>query len=473
MWFSFDKMPKIDMVIEPILGSRQISWAPILRVIENRIREVVAETIVLPYYDDIPFTDTSKQRFRGGIWHELRKQDPDTKISEDPQPTEGTGEASVQEADSDERLDSMGTKTLDTDSNTDFPTNFANDDTTSSISGTPSIRSVNRKLVPNINALSPPSPSVVTEAINVTAVRQIETEDATSSVNAIRNRSSSSPPSPSPFSSSYSNRSKAANSRSVPANINQKTASEVKTSLPVYGSSPESTVNRHSSVSLSGGSSSGFGSTGPTPGFLHPKSQSGSNASLNLTEKPPLAAALNNAGSAIKKWYTNRKNTITEEITTDPRFPDLRPDRSQPSPSPGRRNLPPPEIPAPPPKLPKPVPVPKRKKLPPPTLPGRQNRRPTTMNGRTQSELLVVAAPDSLSEPGTPDELESNVFHLGGSSPEDERTPAKNLDSASISSSRSNCTGSSSSRNGTPPEEIDQWKRDSLRTRAPFEPTDG
>ncbi len=48
MWFTFETMPKIDMTIEPIVSSRQITYNIILRAIESRIREVIAETIVLP-----------------------------------------------------------------------------------------------------------------------------------------------------------------------------------------------------------------------------------------------------------------------------------------------------------------------------------------------------------------------------------------------------------------------------------------
>ena len=48
LWFTFDTMPKMDMTIEPIVSSRQITYNIILRAIESRIREVVAETVVLP-----------------------------------------------------------------------------------------------------------------------------------------------------------------------------------------------------------------------------------------------------------------------------------------------------------------------------------------------------------------------------------------------------------------------------------------
>lgn len=68
VWISFETMPDMDMTIEPIVSSRQITYGIILRAIESRIREVMAETIVMPHWDDSPFTDTRQQEFRGGIW---------------------------------------------------------------------------------------------------------------------------------------------------------------------------------------------------------------------------------------------------------------------------------------------------------------------------------------------------------------------------------------------------------------------
>lgn len=68
IWISFETMPDMELSIEPIVSSRQITYNVILRAIESRIREVIAETIVLPHWDDIPFSDTSNQRYRGGIW---------------------------------------------------------------------------------------------------------------------------------------------------------------------------------------------------------------------------------------------------------------------------------------------------------------------------------------------------------------------------------------------------------------------
>lgn len=68
LWFTFDKMPRMELKIEPIVSSRQITLTLVLKAIESRIREVIAESIVFPFWDDAPFLDTTADRFRGGIW---------------------------------------------------------------------------------------------------------------------------------------------------------------------------------------------------------------------------------------------------------------------------------------------------------------------------------------------------------------------------------------------------------------------
>nr|AVA29529.1 hypothetical protein [Venturia inaequalis] len=70
IWISFETMPKLELSIEPIVSSRQITYNFILRAIESKIREVVADTLVVPNWDDIPFCDTLRQTTRGGIWLE-------------------------------------------------------------------------------------------------------------------------------------------------------------------------------------------------------------------------------------------------------------------------------------------------------------------------------------------------------------------------------------------------------------------
>ena len=73
---SFETMPHLEMSVEPVVSSRQITYGFILRAIESRIREVMAETLVLPHWDDSPFTSTIGQAFRGGIWANDQPQRP-------------------------------------------------------------------------------------------------------------------------------------------------------------------------------------------------------------------------------------------------------------------------------------------------------------------------------------------------------------------------------------------------------------
>jgi hypothetical protein len=77
LWFTFDGMPKLDLSIEPIVSSRQITYSVILRAIESRIREVIGDTLVLPNWDDIPFSDSSHYPTRGGLWSEQTLPPPD------------------------------------------------------------------------------------------------------------------------------------------------------------------------------------------------------------------------------------------------------------------------------------------------------------------------------------------------------------------------------------------------------------
>lgn len=68
IWLSFQTMPKMEMAIEPIVSARQITYTVILRQIENRIKEVFAETLVQPFWDDVPFFKTEHKEWRGGIF---------------------------------------------------------------------------------------------------------------------------------------------------------------------------------------------------------------------------------------------------------------------------------------------------------------------------------------------------------------------------------------------------------------------
>ncbi|KAG0154419.1 hypothetical protein PDIDSM_1801 [Penicillium digitatum] len=85
VWMSFETTPKMEMDIQPIVSSKQITYSLILRTIESKIREAVAESIVLPFWDDVPFHNTLGQAFRGGIWqHETPESSAQVEIPEIP-----------------------------------------------------------------------------------------------------------------------------------------------------------------------------------------------------------------------------------------------------------------------------------------------------------------------------------------------------------------------------------------------------
>jgi hypothetical protein len=77
LWMTFESPPRMELSVEPIVSSRQITYGVILRAIESRMREVVNETLVLPNWDDMPFTNTIAQAIRGGIWQKDQQNEED------------------------------------------------------------------------------------------------------------------------------------------------------------------------------------------------------------------------------------------------------------------------------------------------------------------------------------------------------------------------------------------------------------
>ncbi|GAA5843676.1 hypothetical protein JCM3766R1_007206 [Sporobolomyces carnicolor] len=83
VWFGFTSMPKIKLAVEPLVSTRQIKWSLITSPIESRIREVIAESIVVPHMDDLSFFSTLPfpATARGGIFGAaLRKERPDLNV---------------------------------------------------------------------------------------------------------------------------------------------------------------------------------------------------------------------------------------------------------------------------------------------------------------------------------------------------------------------------------------------------------
>ncbi|KAK9388780.1 hypothetical protein V1515DRAFT_595999 [Lipomyces mesembrius] len=85
IWYCFESMPKIRMVIEPVVSSRQITYSMVTRVIENRINDALRDSLVAPFMDDLAFYDTQRDHFRGGIWdRKIRQTTQKTEYVEEP-----------------------------------------------------------------------------------------------------------------------------------------------------------------------------------------------------------------------------------------------------------------------------------------------------------------------------------------------------------------------------------------------------
>lgn len=69
-WLAFFEMPEMEWKITPVVADKQIKLAIVTNAIESRIREVMAETIVLPNMDDTSFCPSQG---KGGIFGEYVK----------------------------------------------------------------------------------------------------------------------------------------------------------------------------------------------------------------------------------------------------------------------------------------------------------------------------------------------------------------------------------------------------------------
>ncbi|CAH7685876.1 hypothetical protein BY996DRAFT_8433924 [Phakopsora pachyrhizi] len=75
LWFGFTSMPRLAFELEPVVSTRQIKWAMILKPIESRLREVIQESIVYPHLDDIVFFDSRPYSHQGGIWGDAARRE--------------------------------------------------------------------------------------------------------------------------------------------------------------------------------------------------------------------------------------------------------------------------------------------------------------------------------------------------------------------------------------------------------------
>ena len=466
IWISFESMPHIEMTIEPIVSSRQITYGIILRAIESRIREVIAETIVLPHWDDSPFLNTAHQRFRGGIWADEHRQPCSSR------PTSASDEAADHDMcldpvsssdasevrslkDKDDRSNSMpasiNATTLPT-SQRNHKSNISNESTESASSTGAQKRPEFPKVIRSRSFASTAHPVLSMDNANVelpsNETKNKGLKDATSIMTKISNRSQPTSPHETPVGPLISRRTSLSDnpkpgsfsSMSLNKNIDKDlSASQATIILDSELTQPVVTAT------------TGIGDT--EYGTLEPGSVESANhrpasiqsitRSLNL-DKNKSFPTIGAAAAVAKKWGWNaitRNNqqgknfrSLSEaERGGHPEHPIGRgrplPPPGQPLPRPDRRNA-------------TPVAIPKRKVLPPPLLPERHQKSMSALQQPALSSpqhsssiyttdetiedrgvLIVEAPPDS--EPPSPlDEVYGDFMDNVNIDEEGDSTPS-------------------------------------------------
>jgi hypothetical protein len=464
LWLTFQTMPKIDMTIEPIVSARQITYTLILRQIENRIKEVIAESLVFPNWDDSPFYHTENKPWRGGIWaddhaHE-RPDDPEIVAAQDGDVDEvahlEAGEENEEPFMALPQMEkSMSTPLIDA-----SPPNSAyarkgaksvlnlglnlgqtkSSGSSTSIETRPS--SEKPRALRSGSFATASSPLVSTDVTNADAIKPSNSTppEHSHAMAAISALSQTTTPVGSP--SRPSRIDKAGSQSSVSSRESEQSEKDTQNDLTPqpsiiasgshlfpnsssYPPSPSSISN--TSIKSEAPSTRSFVSLGRDLRRENSTSTTSSGKSTAAETKRISLAAVSNAAATAKKWGWNAIQRHNDQkpdgLTDDPPRP-LVMGRGQP--------LPPPGVPLPPPdKKTKtaPIPMPKRKPIPPPNLPikgkdpGHESnglhaqrhsapppplpKRPSREESKEDVEdredgLLIVEAPAGDSEPTTP-----------------------------------------------------------------------
>lgn len=464
IWVAFETMPKMELSIEPIISQRSITYGPILRLIENRVREVIEETLVYPHFDDLPFTDTIMQKVRGGVWMQPKQSVPEqsasqSELGEDVETDSAIDEAVTGSPPDTKTMSMPNLQSLSPDGkqNASSSVSVADGDTSSGLTHR-AHRKPKSMRTSSFTQLTAPQPLVSTEAVNVTAVRDTthaETDKgaAKSQVQATIDRSRSvsisGSPSRTPVGSPTNHTPLFPSSaRTSTVSIGEETESQdefhpaLQEPINAGLNSRSKVPSRHSrSQSLSttpsvpstptpstppsvyGGGSRTFTNSSISP--MSSRINSGSSGVLNQQNpspgaKPAINIAINKGVAAVTKWYKGKtEGNVNTNAPTSPTSIEgflkngtqSHSSSSQLQPAPTihvhhspNYSLPPPDIPPPPGKRTAPIAVPQRRSLPPPLLPARNNNN---NNKRVVDDVMVVAAPpvepdEDSSEPSTP-----------------------------------------------------------------------
>ncbi|KAJ2990167.1 hypothetical protein NUW58_g3090 [Xylaria curta] len=454
MWFCFQSMPKMEMSIEPIVSSRQITYTVILRQIENRIKEVVAETLVLPFWDDTPFFSTDHKKWRGGIFEgddevvhspdhatiaaqlghveevsQAEQTTPPTPL--EPPPIEKSYSMPIIEND---QPTGFWARKLNKKSSQNNTNHLNSASTTALEVKNSSGSSTDAPLPIRSGSFSTPSPVIGTETAHAEVFKPSASpykhEDAVSTMASISARSRTQSPTQTPVGSPSKspptipilNSSSSSSTEAIPEPVNDERTPKGPARRHTASSSESAMSNDQppDSPIQSSKSSIKSGTGSINRGFFARKEPSSPGLPDFTPEtKNKTLAAMSNAAATAKRWGWNAIQRQTERNANGRKLSDPPLDLNQPM---GRgQPLPPPGTPLPRPgEMTMPMTVPKRKPVaPPPQLPpkgtsdlheqkSRTSDPPATTVAETAAKnLLVVEAPAD-SEPNSPVEVAAN-----------------------------------------------------------------
>ncbi|KAI0008622.1 hypothetical protein F4779DRAFT_424984 [Xylariaceae sp. FL0662B] len=465
LWFSFQSMPKMEMTIEPIVSSRQITYTVILRQIENRIKEVVAETLVTPFWDDLPFFNTEHKRWRGGIFegddaierspdHEsiaaqlghidevTQIEETDSASSSEPRPFEKSHNVPAVETNHSagfwsRKLNPRRTSQFDVSQNS-----FASTSALDARSPQSSTTEIPRPI--RSGSFSASSPIVSTDPTHAETFKPStppDRDDAASAMASISARSKSSSPGHTPVGSPSR-----PSSIAQAGGLSSSSSSEAIPEVRVDESTPTAQGRRHTTSSTESFGNDTASPSSPTPstknsinsgtssagkGFFSRKETSSSVSTNGTPEnKRNTFTAVSNAAATAKRWGLNAIQRQGEKNPNGRKLSEPHVDLNQPM---GRgQPLPPPGTPLPGPGgKTMPILVPKRKPVappprpttrqsstsvneikierrpvPPPPLPRRRRVSQIHSHEGSEENVLIIEAP-TYSEPNTPSDANS------------------------------------------------------------------
>lgn len=83
IWYSFETEPIMNLKIEPVISSRQMSYNIITNIIDKKFKEAIKDSLVVPHYDDLIFYNTESQVYRAGIWEQDSSDDTDSLLEKE------------------------------------------------------------------------------------------------------------------------------------------------------------------------------------------------------------------------------------------------------------------------------------------------------------------------------------------------------------------------------------------------------